>query len=96
MSTKTVYQLDVAGHFAGETLADESPLEPGVWLIPRGCIEIPPPNEWPEDKWPRWNGAEWQLVTKPQPAELPDPAEKLRAFLQANPDVAALVSQAGE
>lgn len=43
METKTVYQLDANGVFVGENVADESPLEQGVFLIPGGCIEIPPP-----------------------------------------------------
>lgn len=60
-----VYQLDRAGHFVCAVAADESPLEPGVFLVPAGCIKTPPPESWPADKWPRWNGARWDLVTKP-------------------------------
>lgn len=43
MNTKTVSQLDAAGYFVGATIADESPLEPGVWLIPGGAIDQEPP-----------------------------------------------------
>ncbi len=41
---KIVYQTNAAGLFVGEVLADESPLEPGAWLIPGGCSEEPPPQ----------------------------------------------------
>lgn len=43
MNTKTVYQLDANGVFVGENVADESPLEPGVFLIPGRCVETSPP-----------------------------------------------------
>jgi hypothetical protein len=80
----------------GETEADESPLEPGVWHLPRYAVETSPPTEWPNDKWPRWNGSSWDLVTRPTPTEVEaddDPVSKLRAFLAANPDVAAVLNQ---
>lgn len=93
MSTKIVYQYDNAGMFSGITDADESPLEPGVWLIPAQCVEVSPP-EHSENQWPRWNGAKWQLVTVQNQtatdAEI-DPVSKLRDFLNSNPDVAALL-----
>jgi len=41
--TKTVYQTDVSGLFVGEVQARESPLEPSVYMIPAGCVEVPPP-----------------------------------------------------
>lgn len=97
MTTKIVYQYDVAGMFNGETEADESPLEPGVFLIPARCVEVAPPA-FSGEQWPRWNGAKWQLVTV-SPAndntEI-DPVEKLRSFLDANPDVAALIGATNE
>lgn len=96
MTTKTVYQIDTAGHFVAPVDADESPLEPGVYLIPAGCIQTPPPSSWPEDKWPRWNGAHYDLVAKPSiVATMKDPAAKLQDFLAANPDVAAILQQVG-
>lgn len=92
MSIKTVYQYDPAGLYIGQTDADESPLEPGVFLIPARCVEVKPP-EHDGDQWPRWNGAKWELITVSpsndnQPAS---PVDKLREFLNANPDVAALI-----
>lgn len=94
---KTAYQFDYAGLFIGFTEADESPLEPGVYLLPARCTLTPPPDA-AEDTWPRWNGSAWQLVTRPQPdapANDNDPVAKLRDFLAANPDVAALLQQGG-
>lgn len=94
METKTVYQYDIAGMYVGPTEADESPLEPGVFLIPARCVEVAPP-EYSGDQWPRWNGATWQLVTitpVTDNAEI-DPVEKLRSFLVENPDVAELINR---
>src|SRR5205085_1591947 len=73
--TKPAYQLDAAGLFVCTTEADESPLEPGVWHMPAGTIDTPPPDEWPSDKWPRWNGHAWQLVPRPAAsAARPEPS----------------------
>jgi hypothetical protein len=79
MSTKPVSQLDAAGHFVCLTLADESPLEPGVWLLPAMTVDALPPGtyepaempgamgvftpDWPAGEWPRWNGSAFGLVT---------------------------------
>lgn len=90
MSTITVYQFDHAGMYAGETDAYESPLEPGVWLMPAGAVDVAPPAEWPAGQHPRWTGSAWELISKPaSPAE--DPVAKLAAFLEANPDVRELI-----
>lgn len=61
MDIKTVYQTDHLGIFTGTTVADRSPLEPDVWLIPGGCVEIPPPAI-PALKAARWLGKKWQLI----------------------------------
>lgn len=97
MSMKTVYQHDLSGMYVGQTDADESPLEPGVFLIPARCVEVAPP-EYSGDQWPRWNGAKWELITvspvnNNQPSS---PVDKLREFLNANPDVAALIGATNE
>lgn len=88
-----VYQYDHAGIYQGPTQADESPLEPGVYLVPARCTETPPPEEVPENKRPRFNGIAWELVNRSQAEETVDPAEKLKQFLDANPDVANLVNR---
>lgn len=97
MNTKPVYQYDISGIYVGQTEADESPLEPGVFLIPARCVEMAPPEP-VGDKWPRWNGAKWELITV-SPANDNQPAsavDKLREFLNANPDVAALIGANNE
>ncbi|RQS60419.1 phage tail protein [Burkholderia sp. Bp8986] len=92
MNAKTVFQTDRAGLYVGPVEADESPLEPGVYLMPARAVEAAPPGSWPDEKWPRWNGVAWELVTNPVIA-MPqaDATAKLRAFLQSNPDVAELI-----
>jgi hypothetical protein len=61
MKTKTVFQTDQLGIYVGETIADLSPLEEGVWLIPAGCVEVAPPAV-PEFKAALWTGQRWQLI----------------------------------
>ena len=61
MDTKVVYQTDHLGIYTGKTVADRSPLEPDVWLIPGGCVEVAPP-EIPVRKAAFWDGRCWQLV----------------------------------
>ncbi len=92
MSEKTVYQYNFSGLYVGTTIADESPLEPGVFLIPGGAVEIPPPEQWPDDQWPRWNGVAWELISKPQVQQPLSPSQKLAEFLSSNPDVMALIN----
>lgn len=65
MATKTVYLVDTAGLLAGTVQADESPLQPGTWLLPAGAVETPPPAEFPAGRWPRWIGSGWVLATAP-------------------------------
>lgn len=89
--TQPAYQTDRAGLYAGETVADDSPLEPGVLIVPAGAVLVPPPQSIPDGQWPRWNGSAWDLVPIPPRRAGPSPAEKLAAFLAANPDVAALI-----
>jgi len=61
MKTKTVFQTDHLGLFTGTAEAEESPLEPGVFLIPGGCVETPPPTI-PTDKAACWSNGKWVLV----------------------------------
>jgi len=93
MTGKIVYQTDTAGLFVGKTWADLSPKEKDVYHIPKGCVEAPPPNDWSDDVWPRWDGAEWVLIPKPK-VQVPLTAEqKLAEFLQSNPDVLKLIEK---
>lgn len=91
---KTAYQFNASGLFVGETVADESPREPGVYLLPAGCTLKAPPAKIPAGKVPRWNGNAWQLVSEPK-QNTPDPVAKLQDFLNQNPDVAALLQSNG-
>lgn len=59
--TKTVYQMDASGLFVGEVQARESPLEPGVYMIPAGCVEVPPPAAQAK-KAAVWMADAWTLV----------------------------------
>ncbi len=61
MQSKIVYQTDHLGIYTGQAYADASPLEDGVWLIPRGCVEVAPPAV-PEFKAAHWDGQRWQLI----------------------------------
>jgi hypothetical protein len=68
---KQVIQLDADGYFVGFTTADESPLEPGVFLIPAGAIDAPTPNV-PEGQRAKWEG-QWVFEDIPQPEPEPEP-----------------------
>jgi hypothetical protein len=93
MTTKIVYQYDATGAYVGPTVADESPMEPGVWLLPARTTEAEPP-ECGVDEMQQWNGAAWQVVTRPpQPTAAEIAIAKLKSFLDANPDVAAQINQ---
>jgi hypothetical protein len=70
---KQVIQLDADGYFAGLTTADESPLEPGVFLIPARAIDAPVPAV-PEGQRAKWNGA-WVFEDIPQPEPESEPVE---------------------
>lgn len=63
-----VYQTNEAGVFIGETLADESPLDEGVFLIPRGAVEKAPPKL-KEKQQARWDNAaqKWKVEDIPPP-----------------------------
>lgn len=94
--SKVCFQFNHSGLLLGETVADESPLEPGVFLLPACSTFTEPPANVPDGKWPRWNGSTWDMVTKPTPAnDNNDPVAKLQAFLAANPDVAAIINDGG-
>lgn len=75
MSTKTVYQCDDDGILVGEATARESPMEPGVWHLPAGCVDAAPPALAAGER-ARWTGAAWEIVP-PEP-EPPPEAERPR------------------
>ena len=66
---KYVAQLDDNGYFCGMTVADESPLEAGVYHMPGGTVEADEPNI-PSGHLAKWDGA-W--VFEPIPVAAPEP-----------------------
>lgn len=65
MNQKIVSQLDAQGYFVGTTTADESPLEPGVFLLPAGTVDVQAPVV-TEGKRMKWAG-EWVAEDIPPP-----------------------------
>jgi len=81
---KTVSQLNAQGYFTGPVIADESPLEPGVYLIPGGAIDVAPPTV-PAGKVALRQGSSWVFVDPtpqaPQPEDEPvTPAAQIDAL----------------
>ena len=72
---KHVSQLDPDGYFVGATVADESPLEPGVFLMPAGALDVAPPVI-PDNHVARWVG-EWvfEAVERVEPEPEPEATE---------------------
>ncbi len=88
---KRVYNYDPMGFYSGSAIADRSPLESDVYLIPpQATLVEPPPAE--DGKLPRWNGSQWQLVAT-QVGSDEVAVNKLTDFLRNNPDVAALLNK---
>jgi hypothetical protein len=73
MSTKTVSQLDDDGFFVGIATAFESPLEPGIFHIPKNCVDAPPPDlqSWQKAKYIAGN---W-IIEEPQEEVAPEEEE---------------------
>lgn len=89
MTEIIVSQLDAAGLFVCPAVADESPLEPGVFLLPAGCVMAPPP-EVPISMRARWDGEKFVLENIPVPEPEPEPE-----VVPPTPEaIAAAVSQA--
>lgn len=78
---KIVYQTDAEGFFTGPVQADPSPLEPGVWLIPGGCVDVEPPAL-SEGQRAQWANGAWVVIDpppEPEPEPEPTPEELLAA-----------------
>lgn len=58
--------------YTGSTWADESPLEPGVFLIPAHSTATPPPAA-PQGLQAVWDGDSWELEAAPAPPPEPEP-----------------------
>lgn len=53
-----VIQLDEKGYFVGTTVAEESPLEPGVYLMPANTVDADVPSI-PDGSVAKWSGSGW-------------------------------------
>ncbi len=80
---KNVIQLDEDGYFIGLTVADESPLEPNVFLLPARAIEAPMPTL-TDGVRAKWNG-EWiyETIIKQEPEKQPEPPALTYAELRS-------------
>ena len=66
---KDAYSFHPAtGVFLGVDFAQESPLEPGVFLLPAGATFVEPPQV-PEGKQAVWGGDIWSVQDIPAPPE---------------------------
>lgn len=74
--SKTVSQLDAAGYFVGLVDCDESPEEPGVYLIPGGCIDVAAPVV-PTGQRARWVAGAWTFEADTAPAATDPPPQTL-------------------
>ncbi len=83
MKTKFVSQLDADNYFVGAVAADESPLEPGEFLLPGGAVEIDPPVVPPGKRAKLVDGAfvleDIPLPLDPTPEELAEKVKPQRA-----------------
>lgn len=71
---KTVSQLNADGIFVGPVIADESPLEPGVLLLPAGAVDLAPPLL-EAGQFARYEGGAWVVAAIPQPDQPPEAPE---------------------
>ena len=69
------YHPDSAAYI-GDSVADESPLEPGVFLIPAHATVVPPPAV-AEGEQALFTGATWILQPIPQPPAAAAPSAPL-------------------
>jgi hypothetical protein len=63
------------GVFIGVEFAQESPLEPGVFLLPRSSTFVEPPKV-AEGKQAVWNSETWEVQDIPPPPEPPEPEQE--------------------
>lgn len=71
---------EITKEYTGSEEADESPLEPGEFLLPAYSVSIAPPNE-VEGYRRVWSGTEWEQVLIPPPVAVPSSVmeEQVRA-----------------
>jgi hypothetical protein len=78
-----VCQLNEHNYFVDITFADESPLEPDVYLIPADCVEADPPAIESNQK-AKWVNDAWVYEEIPPKPPVPEPEQppydELRKF----------------
>lgn len=90
-ATTTAYQFDPAtGRFAGFTVADLSPLEPGIYLVPASATLVAPPQTGP-GQYVVFRDEAWHVEAEPlpDPETLEEAQKRLQAFVQLRLDRAA-------
>lgn len=60
-TTYKVYNYNHEGMYTGMSEADESPLEPGIPMVPAHSTLLPPPERTPMT-WPKFDAGGWMLV----------------------------------
>lgn len=63
---KIVSQFDASGYLVGPVVADASPLDPGVWLLPAGAVDVEPVEQAEGFRY-RIEAGEW--IAEPLPVE---------------------------
>lgn len=63
------------GYFVGSVIADKSPMENGVFLIPGGAVDFPPISV-PEGFKAKWNGAGFDMEAIPDAQMEPEKTEE--------------------
>ena len=80
-----IFNYDNNGDFVGTSTADESPLEPGVYLIPANATTTPVPNVAP-GKVARFSAGTWSSADPIIPPD-PDVEEIVYTFDPANDNI---------
>lgn len=70
---KQVCRLDEKGYFVDIVYTEKSPLEPDVYLLPGGCIDVSPPHNIPKGYRAKWENESW--VFEKIPLKKPDQPE---------------------
>lgn len=69
-----VYNYDNEGLYTGPSVPPVNPKQPEQFLKPAMCTEVAPPEGYPVEQIPKWDGSSWSLVESPykiaQDAEL--------------------------
>ena len=61
---KRVYLFDETGIYLGPYRAQESPREPGAFIVPTLSTEVPPPGL-AQGQTAKWDGAAWSVIDPP-------------------------------